>query len=136
MKILTLTNDGIAHLAGTGITIPSWRRGGPAHEYWRATIRQLLERHGYNVTDEYGIGEQQAVDLHATKNNHEVIIEIETGKSDINSNVEKCRLLPGSIVFFFVTSELRDAWSKQVTGLNTALALSPHDLERLAETLR
>lgn len=62
IKILTLTDDGIAYLTRDGITVPSWRRGGAAHEYWRETIRQLLERHGYTVTDEYTVTIQQARD--------------------------------------------------------------------------
>jgi hypothetical protein len=136
MKILTLTADGIAHLAGTGITIPSWRRGGPAHEYWRATIRQLLERHGYTVTDEHPVGEQRAVDLHATKNEHEVFVEIETGKSDISANITKCTELPGTMVFFFVTNELREEYRDQLSVLTKVLALTPTDLDRLARTLR
>jgi hypothetical protein len=136
VKILTLTTDGIAYLAGQGITLPSWRRGGPAHEYWRATIRHLLERHGYTVTDEYPVGEQRAVDLHATKNDHEVFVEIETGKSDISANITKCTGLSGTIVFFFVTNELREVWREALAVLTNALALTPTDLERLNETLQ
>jgi Helicase HerA, central domain len=136
IKILTLTPDGIAYLNGIGITLPSWRRGGPAHEYWRATIRQRLERHGYTVTDEYSVGEQRAVDLHATKNGHTVFVEIETGKSDIRANIEKCRSLSGLIVFFFVTSELRDAWHAHLASMANAVAITPTDLERLAEALQ
>ena len=135
MKILTLTSDGIAHLAAQGITIPSWRRGGPAHEYWRATIRHILERHHYNVTDEYNVDEQRAVDLHATKGEHEVFVEIETGKSDITANIQKCQSLPGQVVFFFVTNELRDTWNEQLATITDVLAITPNDLQRLNDNL-
>ncbi len=135
MKILTLSTDGIAYLDGVGMMIPSWRRGGPAHEYWRARIRQLLERRGYTVTDEYSVGEQRAVDLHATKHNHEVFVEIETGKSDIGANITKCNGLRGTVVFFFVTSELREAWREALASLTNPLSLTPSDLERLNDAL-
>jgi hypothetical protein len=113
VKILALTDDGIAYLTSVGITVLSWRRGGAAHEYWRETIRQLLERHGYAVTNEYAV-EGGFVDLHATKEDHEIFVEIETGKSDINANIEKCKALEGTVVFFFVTNELRDTWRERL----------------------
>jgi hypothetical protein len=134
IRILTLTRAGIAHLAQHGVTLPSDRRGGAAHEYWRATIRLLLERHAYTTTAEFPVGEGRTVDLHATKGDHEVFVEVETGKSDISANIKKCAGLPGVVIFFFLTNELRSTWQDQLPG--SALALTPGELDQLAETLR
>ena len=74
------------------------------------------------------------MDLHAIKGEHEVFVEVETGKSDISANIQKCAALDGTLVFFFVTSELRDAWQ---AGLPPdALALIPVELDQLAAVLR
>jgi hypothetical protein len=136
VKILTLTSEGVGYLSGQGIAVPSWRRGGAAHEYWRATIRRELEHHGYTVDEEYAVGNAKAVDLHATKGEHEVFVEIETGKSDIAANIEKCTALDGTVAFFFVTNELRDAWRERLAAAPGVVLLVPGDLDLLAEHLR
>lgn len=133
VKILTLTPKGIAYLEQEAITVPSWRRGGAAHEYWRAVIKDGLERQGYTVEEEFLVGNAQAVDLHATKNGHEVFVEIETGKSDIARNIEKCRGCAGAVVFFFVTTELRETWRAALAP--NVVALTPMDLGGLADLL-
>lgn len=133
VKILTLTAAGAQYLQEQGISVPSAGRGGAAHEYWRQTLRHILERHGYTATEEFPIGEGRAVDLHATRNDHEVFVEIETGKSDIQTNITKCTGLPGTVVFFFVSNELRDAWANE---LDTGQAFTPTDLDQFATLIR
>ena len=130
VKILTLTDRGVQRLTRDGVDVPSWRRGGAAHEYWRAVVRSQLERAGYRVDEEHAIGGGSAVDLHGTKNGRDVFVEIETGKSDIAANIEKCVGLVGTVVFFFVTSDLRDAWREQLGTLPSVLAMTPSDLDR------
>lgn len=132
VKILTLTAAGAQYLQEEGISVPSAGHGGAAHEYWRQTLRHILERHGYTATEEFPIGEGRSVDLHATRNDHEVFVEIETGKSDIKANIDKCRGLLGLVVFFFVSNELRDAW---VNELDAALTITTTELERFADLL-
>ena len=82
VKILTLTPTAEELLKQAGIEVPSWRRGGAAHEYWRETIRGILERHGYTVTDEYAVP-GGCVDLHGRKEEHEVFVEIEIGRAHV-----------------------------------------------------
>ena len=134
IKILTLTPDGVEYLTRQGVDGPSWRRGGAAHEYWRAVIRRELERHGYTVEDEYAVP-GGFVDLHATKADHAVFVEIETGKSDINANIEKCKALDGTVVFFFVSDALRTAHIAEVARAG-ATALTPGDLDQLGSHLQ
>jgi len=113
IKILTLTPEGVEYLTRQGVDVPSWRRGGAAHEYWRAIIRNRLERLGYAVADEYAVA-GGFVDLHATKAEHEVFVEIETGKSDVTANIEKCKALDGTVVFFFLSDALRTTYQDAV----------------------
>lgn len=134
VKILTLTTAGEELLRQAGVEVPSWRHGGAAHEYWREALRGILERHDYTVTDEYAVPGGY-VDLHATKSEHEVFVEIETGKSDIAANIEKCRALPGLVVFFFVNDELRDEWQDSVSSLAAAVAMGPADTDHLTTSL-
>jgi len=132
IKILTLTPTGISYLEQRGIALPPGRRGGAAHEYWRAIIRSVLERDGYSVQEEVGIGDAQRVDLHACKGERAVTLEVETGKSDVGANIKKCERLSGTVVFFFVTTELRNQWELP-SGF---IAVTPHDLDTLPKLLR
>ncbi len=134
IKILTLTPAGVTELAAHGLTVPAKTRCGAEHEYWRAALKRVLQEHGYAVSEEYTIVEKSAVDLHGTKGEHHVSIEIETGKSDIAANIQKCAELSGTLVFFFVTTELRDQWRPALPP--DALAITPTDLAILTETLR
>jgi len=129
VKILTLTSLGTEYLAAHGVSLPTGRRGGGAHEYWRATIRGILEREGYTATEEFPVGEGRTVDLRAQRGRHEIVVEIETGKSDVQANIEKCRTLPATIVFFFLTTALRDNWQEALP--RTALALTRGDLDQV-----
>lgn len=54
---------------------------------WQAVCREI----GYEVEKEVPIGEGKAVDLVATKDGRRIVIKVETGKSNIRSNREKCR---------------------------------------------
>ena len=65
-----------------------------------------------------------------------MFVEIETGKSDVNTNIEKCKVLDGTIVFFFVTNDLRDAWQDSLSGITDVHALTPAELDRLASVVR
>ncbi len=51
---------------------------------------ELLKEKGFEITFEKPIGEGKTVDVVATKNNKHVAIEIETGRSDILININKC----------------------------------------------
>jgi hypothetical protein len=107
VKILCLTESGTTLLAHNGHTRPAFRHGGAAHEYWRQRMTKLLETRGYTVTHEYAVGKGCTVDVHATRDGHEVFVEVETGKSDVAANVSKCAQLPGRVLFLFTSQEGR-----------------------------
>jgi hypothetical protein len=103
LKILTLTEAGATQI---GVTL-SRRRGGAVHEYWREQCRRWLIRHKYVVTDEYPVGGGRSVDLHGANNGETIIIEIETGKSDVDATILKLVGLAGRRVVFIINEETR-----------------------------
>ncbi|MBA7639042.1 hypothetical protein ES703_46698 [subsurface metagenome] len=61
------------------------------HEYWKKLVAQQYMIKGYKVEEEVPIGDGKAIDLVATKGNERIAIEIETGKSDVEGNLKKCK---------------------------------------------
>jgi hypothetical protein len=103
LKILTLTKQGATLI---GVTL-SRRRGGAAHEYWREQCKRWLIRQGYSVTEEYPVAGGKSVDLRGTKESDSMIVEIETGKSDVNATIAKLAGLTGRRVLFLINEETR-----------------------------
>jgi len=66
------------------------REGGITHEYWKNKYAELLKSKGFDITFEKPIGEGKSVDVVATKKGKQIAIEVETGRSDILSNINKC----------------------------------------------
>jgi hypothetical protein len=89
-------------LTGRGVAVPSGRRGGITHEYWRWVIAERLRQHGFQVESEAAIGGGRSIDLRATLDDRVLNIEVETGRSNISTNIMKCTALDGIVIFFFV----------------------------------
>lgn len=66
------------------------KEGGVTHEYWKNKYAQILINKGFDITFEKSIGEGKSVDVVATKNKIRIAVEVETGRSDILSNINKC----------------------------------------------
>jgi len=111
VKILSLTEMGKVFLMNRGIEISLKRHGGIEHEYWKFMLRKELEKCGWKVKAEYVIGNGKSIDLVATKAKRRLLIEIETGKSDVEANIQKCLLQPGEVVVVFTTSGAREKFS-------------------------
>jgi len=77
---------------------PSQGRGGIEHNYWVNKIKENLEARGYKVKRETKISPDQFVDLVAERNGEEIVIEVETGKSDLLRNLKKLYKRPFLIV--------------------------------------
>ena len=60
------------------------------HQYWAAYIKGVLEQNGYRVFAEHKLSSGGVVDLYAINSHKTLIVEVETGKSDVLANVEKC----------------------------------------------
>jgi len=134
VKILQLTSDGASLLAAQGVILPSARRGGAAHEYWRHIITERLQKHGFGVTPEFPVGNGKTVDLRATKPGKKVYVEVETGRSDINANIQKCAGLDGQVVFFFANLPLAKRYSAALAAIS-ALGVTPQTLLLLDELI-
>jgi DNA-binding MarR family transcriptional regulator len=92
VKLLALTEHGeqtIAALMQCEPSHQSKRHGGLSHRYWVDLIARTLEHEGYSVEKEHSIGEGSTVDLVAEKDGEWMAIEVETGKSDVTSNIGK-----------------------------------------------
>ncbi len=89
--VLKLTREG-KRICSEPITnlISDIREGGITHEYWKNKYAELLKSKGFDITFEKPIGEGKSVDVVATKNGRQIAIEVETGRSDILSNINKC----------------------------------------------
>jgi hypothetical protein len=59
------------------------------HSYWVMKVAEQFAQEGYDITQEFTIAGNGAVDLVAARDGERVAIEIETGKSDIAANLTK-----------------------------------------------
>src|SRR5216684_6062766 len=87
VKLLALTAQGAADLQRRGVQVVSSDRAGLEHEFWRARIKEHCESRGYTVTEEYHLGDGKRVDLVARHQARMILIEVETGKSDVQANI-------------------------------------------------
>jgi hypothetical protein len=103
IKTLWLTDLGKAAL---GVIEPEADRlGGPEHRYWKKRLAEHLRADGYEVTEEYPVGGGQAIDLVAARDGRQIALEIETGKADVASNVNKCLATGFPEILVVATSE-------------------------------
>ncbi|MDX2154026.1 MAG: DUF87 domain-containing protein [Bryobacteraceae bacterium] len=132
VKILTLTTEGETYARNHHIKITSSGHAGIEHEFWRSRLQERCEARGYTVTREYQLGNGHRVDLLATRGPRRILIEIETGKSDISGNADKCQGHGHLIVFFTTTIAWRQHQKKLPTGV---LAIYPDTIRHLHEVL-
>ena len=132
VKLLTLTDVGQQYASEHNIAVVSRGRAGLEHEFWRARIRERCEARGYTVTAEYSVGDGR-VDLHATNGERALLIEIETGHSDVRRNIEKCKDRPEHLVVFF-TSDAAQRGAEQAL-LPTVCVVTPATISRLHDLL-
>ena len=89
--ILKITNEG-KEMVKTILPEPNreLREGGVTHEYWKNKYAEEYQNKGYKTELEAPVGNGKTIDLVASKDNQKTAIEIETGRSDILSNINKC----------------------------------------------
>jgi len=92
VTLLKITKEGRDLLASWGIQVRTLPKNASLeHEYWKRLVAEQYRAKGYKVEEEFPIGNGKAVDLVATKDGKRIALEIETGKSDANENVRKCK---------------------------------------------
>ncbi|MEM2567223.1 MAG: ATP-binding protein [Candidatus Bathyarchaeia archaeon] len=86
-KTLRLTEKGIATLTSLGFNLKeSMRRGGTLHLHIIKQIEDLLTREGLSFQEEFPVGNGRTVDLYVYG---KAAIEVETGESNMEKNLEK-----------------------------------------------
>ncbi|RKY12778.1 MAG: hypothetical protein DRP65_00215 [Planctomycetota bacterium] len=92
VTLLKLVSQGKGLVESWGIKVKALPKNASLeHEYHKELATRRYRQMGYNVQKEVPIGDGKAVDLVATKDGKRVAIEIETGKSDVQANIKKCR---------------------------------------------
>jgi len=92
VTLLKLSETGRALLSSWGVTVKALPKNASLeHEYWKHRVAEDYRRRGYVVNEEVAIGGGRSVDLVATKDGKRIAIEVETGKSDVEANVRKCK---------------------------------------------
>ena len=74
------------------------------HEYWKRFYARIFQDRGYDVTIEAS-RHGGRVDVLATKKDERIGIEIETGKSDVVSNVKQCLLSKFARIIVVATNQ-------------------------------
>lgn len=134
LKILQLTGSGWVLASSLGIARPRAGKGGAVHEYWRHRLTVAMERLGYTVTHEFALGDGKAADLCASRQGAQVLVEIETGKSDVRGNIRKCANEP--LLVFCTNPETREVIEERASALHSRIALlEPRTLAQLNDSL-
>ena len=120
VKLLKPTEKGEDMLRSKGIKYPDVQRhGGLEHKYWV----QIIADHfcielgdDYEVLEEYPIGKGCTADIVIIKNGKVVTaVEVETGKSDVQANIDKYSGIEiDKVIIAFVNQELLGAGEKKL----------------------
>ena len=86
-----LTDFGRSICSSTSIDPGPRPRESLEHRYWVGKAGKHFEKKGYDITREHPIKGNGAVDLLAERPGERVVVEVETGKSDIKANLAKIK---------------------------------------------
>jgi len=90
VKVFELTEQGKDRAGKIGLKVSgTWRHGGTEHGYWVKEMTGLLRGQGFAVQVERKLGMGKSVDLEARRDGKKIAVEVETGKSDVISNIRK-----------------------------------------------
>jgi len=106
------------------------RAGGSEHKFWLRATAQHLRKQGFAVTEEAPIGNGKTIDVLAVKDGRKTAFEIETGKSDIASNIKKVRSA-GLTNFYIVATSTKvkqKCHSKKMINFPNIKVLFPGDI--------
>jgi len=82
-----LTEFGRTVCSAAGIELRPRPRESLEHSFWVNKTAEHFEKKGYDITREHSIKGNGAIDLLALRPGESIAIEVETGKSDIKSNL-------------------------------------------------
>ena len=100
--------------------VPSRGNQSLEHRFWVKRVREVYEEEGYAVVDEHPLN-GGAVDLLARREDEEIGIEVETGKSDIAANIRRASSLP-SLILVATNATAERLIEKTVQSVDIAVA--------------
>ena len=124
-----LTDFGRPLCSSAGIDPGPKPRESLEHRYWIGKAAEHFERKGYEITREHPIKGNGAVDLLAERPGERVVIEVETGKSDIKANLAKIPPDEFSRVILIATTP------QAIGACQKAMADCPAEAKPLVELL-
>lgn len=87
--LLELTPRGRQACQSNGIELMPSGSGGIEHRYWVDRVAKAMEQDGYKTMREVQVDGNGRIDLVASNESERIAIEIETGLSDIQTNLTK-----------------------------------------------
>ena len=137
--LLDLTSDVKEALRQKGIEVPTQRDGGLVHSYWKEELRSTLTEHGWAVTLESPLGNGEAVDLAAVKNDCRVALEVETGTRGCENIIRLLNHRYDWIVTFSVDCETEERTKRALmnnrVSVNHLLFALPTDYDQKIDLL-
>jgi hypothetical protein len=97
--LLELTNKSRDYLKLKNFNIPSQAKGGVEHNYWLEKIKEYFKKN-----EGFPFKEKNNIDLVVECYNSTVMIQIETGKSDIKKNIETLLKLTADRLIMIATN--------------------------------
>lgn len=131
VRFLQLTPAAEELCRSRGAAVPSFRKGGPEHEYWRAVLGELLKQRGWAVGYEVPVTDDHTADIVATKDARQIIFEVETGKSEAVGNVEAGLASGGTVFVLALDHLLHDQLTARFRGVLNERRLSVLRTEQL-----
>ena len=86
-----LTDLGRSVCSSSGIKTELRPRESLEHSFWISRAAKHFERKGYDVSCEHPVKGNGAIDILAKKGSTQIAVEVETGKSNIKTNLNKVR---------------------------------------------
>ena len=97
------------------------------HSFWVKKATTFFEQKGYEVVREHPIKGNGAIDILAQRPGERVAVEVETGKSDVQGNLEKIRNAGFDRIVLIATSPAAATACQKVIGTN------PEDKSRIEQ---
>jgi len=105
------------------------RQGGIIHEFWKDKYADFYRNQGYDIAVEEPVGNGKSVDLVAKKDGFRIAIEIETGRSDIKANIEKCFAANFDKIIMVGTTELIEEKIKKIVEVLSCVEIQNIEVE-------
>ena len=99
-----LTPAGRTVCAAVDLDPGSLPRESLEHRYWVQKATRFFEQKGYDLTREHPVKGNGAIDLLATRPGEQIAIEVETGKSDVKTNLKNAQKAGVDRIIFLATS--------------------------------